>query len=81
VYGGVFKLGSGLVTAAGPLVVLGAMDVAGWTGWLLIGGVFVVAAVISRPVIRWAERTRPKSMEGENDSDKNSTAARTAGSR
>jgi MFS family permease len=79
-YGGVFKLGSGLVTAAGPLLVLGVVEAAGNPGWLLTGAVLVVAAATVGPVIRWAERTRPSLTEGGPDAE-DRVAARTTGSR
>ena len=45
----------------GPVVVTTLLIGWGTPGWLVLGGLFLAAGLLSAPVIRWAERTRPAS--------------------
>ncbi|MFE3129414.1 MFS transporter, partial [Streptomyces hydrogenans] len=44
----------------GPLVVTTLLVGGGPAGWLLLGGVFALAAAATGPAARWAARTRPR---------------------
>lgn len=58
-YGGLFGTGDALAAVAGPLLVTVLPDtLRGW-GWVLVAGLFLLAAALSGPAVRWAERTRP----------------------
>lgn len=57
-YGGVFSLASGVRTMLGPALVTMLMTgLRGW-GWGVLGGLFVLLAMLVAPVISVAERTR-----------------------
>ncbi len=58
-YVGLQDMGLGTAFAVAPAV-LGVMCLGmGQVGWLLLGGLFVVAGVATMPVARWALRSRP----------------------
>ena len=58
-YGAVFGLGMALPTVLGPIIVTELPSRFPGFGWLLVGLVFVVAAVLCRPVFNWVQRSRP----------------------
>jgi hypothetical protein len=57
-YGGVFQLGTAVPAVAGPALVTALPDRLALAGWLGIAAVFLVGWVLTRPAVRWAERTR-----------------------
>jgi hypothetical protein len=62
-YSGVFGFGTGLANVIAPSI-LGLLCITwGALGWLVMGGVFVVAGLAMPPVVRWAQRTRPVGTE------------------
>ncbi|MFF5224933.1 MFS transporter [Micromonospora sp. NPDC000212] len=58
-YMGLFGLGSGVANVVAPSILALMCITLGVPGWLLLGAVFVVVGLITPPVVRWAERTRP----------------------
>jgi MFS family permease len=57
-YSGVFSIGAGLASSAGP-VVLGVLPLAlGLPGWLMFAAGLLVCALICGPVITWSTGTR-----------------------
>ncbi|MFE6222835.1 MFS transporter [Streptomyces sp. NPDC057854] len=57
-YQGFYGAGVPVARALGPVVVTTLLIGVGPAGWLLLGGVFVLAAAATGPVSRWAARTR-----------------------
>ncbi|MEU3606839.1 MFS transporter [Streptomyces sp. NPDC035033] len=57
-YQGFYGAGVPVARTLGPLVVTTLLIGGGPAGWLLLGGVFALAATATGPVARWAERTR-----------------------
>ncbi|WP_282693887.1 MFS transporter [Streptomyces sp. CC208A] len=57
-YQGFYGAGVPVARTLGPLVVTTLLIGAGPAGWLVLGGVFVLAATATGPVARWAARTR-----------------------
>lgn len=59
-YSGVFGLGGGLAEALAPAV-LGSLALGlGRPGWFLLGGLFLLVGLVSRPLVSWAVRTSPR---------------------
>ncbi|MET8118807.1 MFS transporter [Micromonospora sp. NPDC005291] len=58
-YMGLFGFGAGLANVVAPTVLALLCIAWGAPGWLLLGGVFVVAGLVTPHFVRWAERTRP----------------------
>ncbi|MFI2708900.1 MFS transporter [Micromonospora sp. NPDC018662] len=58
-YMGLFGFGAGLANVVAPTVLALFCITWGAPGWLLLGGVFLVAGVVTPGVVRWAERNRP----------------------
>ncbi|MGR6320609.1 MFS transporter [Micromonospora soli] len=58
-YMGLFGFAAGLANVFAPSVLALCCIAWGVPGWLLLGGVFVVAGLVTPPVVRWAERRRP----------------------
>ncbi|MER5631644.1 MFS transporter [Streptomyces nitrosporeus] len=58
-YLGLFGMGMGLAESFGPALLTWLCIGWGWPGWCVMGVVFLLAGVAARPVVRWAERTRP----------------------
>ncbi|MET8321761.1 MFS transporter [Micromonospora sp. NPDC005189] len=58
-YMGLFGFGAGLANVVAPTVLALFCIAWGVPGWLLLGGVFVVAGLVTPHFVRWAERTRP----------------------
>jgi MFS family permease len=63
-YGAIHSLGSTMRSICGPAMVTYVLEV--WTGrgWLVLVVVFVAFAVAIRPVVGWAQRTRPRYTSG-----------------
>ena len=57
-YGGVFQLGTAVPAIAGPALVTALPDRLELAGWLGVAAVFLVGWVLTRPAVRWAERSR-----------------------
>ncbi len=58
-YQGLQGMGFGAGLAIAPIVLASLCIGLGQPGWVLLGGIFAVAGLVSVPVARWAERTRP----------------------
>ncbi|MEU7026562.1 MFS transporter [Streptomyces sp. NPDC046275] len=58
-YQGFYGTGVPLARTLGPLVVSTLLIGGGAAGWLVLGAVFLVAGLVTGPVVRWAERSRP----------------------
>lgn len=59
-YSGVFGLGGGVAEALAPAL-LGTLAFSlGRPGWFLLGGLFLVVGLVSRPLVSWAVRTSPQ---------------------
>jgi MFS family permease len=62
-YVGLQDMGLGAAFAVAPAV-LGALCLGlGQAGWLLLGGLLTVAGMATMPVVRWAIRSRPFTLE------------------
>ncbi|MGW6559044.1 MFS transporter [Streptomyces hydrogenans] len=59
-YQGFYGAGVPVARTLGPLVVTTLLVGGGPAGWLLLGGVFALAAAATGPAARWAARTRPR---------------------
>ncbi|MEU6575144.1 MFS transporter [Streptomyces sp. NPDC046805] len=57
-YMGLFGFGAGLANVVAPSLLALFCITWGVTGWLVLGGVFVVTGLVTPPVVRWAQRTR-----------------------
>ena len=59
-YGGMFSSGDALAAIAGPTLVTLLPEQFGLGGWVMLAAVFAVGLAVGGPVVRWAERTRPR---------------------
>ncbi|GII85770.1 MFS transporter [Sphaerisporangium siamense] len=59
-YGGMFSTGDALAAIAGPTLVTVLPERFGLAGWIALAVIFLAGLAASGPVIRWAERTRPR---------------------
>ncbi|MBT2445193.1 MFS transporter [Streptomyces sp. ISL-36] len=57
-YQGFFGTGVPVARTLGPLLVTALLVTWGVPGWLLLGGVFLLAGLATKPAVRWAERSR-----------------------
>jgi hypothetical protein len=57
-YQGFFGSGIAVARAAGPLLLTTLVIGGGPVGWLVLGALFLVAAVATGPAVTWARRTR-----------------------
>ncbi len=57
-YQGFFGGGVAIARMLGPLLLTALILGWGTPGWLMLGGLFVVAGFAMTPAVRWAERTR-----------------------
>jgi len=58
-YFGAFRMGNSAIEMVAPASLIAlAVTTGGW-GWLLIGGLFLVAGLAAVPLVRWAARHRP----------------------
>lgn len=57
-YQGFYGSGVPVARTLGPLLVTTLLIGWGVPGWLLLGGVFLVAGAVTGPAVRWAERAR-----------------------
>jgi MFS family permease len=58
-YQGLFGTSSAVARMAGPLLLTSLIIGLGTPGWLILGLLFLGAALAMGPVVRWAETTRP----------------------
>lgn len=58
-YQGLFGTSTAVARMAGPLLLTALIIGLGTPGWLILGGLFLAAALAMGPVVRWAEATRP----------------------
>jgi hypothetical protein len=61
-YSGVSRFGKGIATVIAPSAVGFLCITWGIPGWLLLGAIFAVVAATIPPVVRWAERTYPRTL-------------------
>jgi MFS family permease len=59
-YGAVFSLGLTMPNLLGPTLVTVLVNQLLFGGWLVLTAVFVVAAVLTGPAVRWASNTRSR---------------------
>jgi MFS family permease len=57
-YQGFYGMAPQFARMLGPVVVTTLLVNWGAPGWLVLGGVFLVAGLLMGPAVRWAERTR-----------------------
>jgi hypothetical protein len=57
-YAGVFTTGEAAAQMAAPVIMTTFVVGLGPPGWLLLGGLFLLAASPTPPITRWALRTR-----------------------
>lgn len=57
-YQGFFGTGVPVARTLGPLLLTSLLVVWGVPGWLLLGGIFLVASLAMGPAVRWAESAR-----------------------
>lgn len=62
-YQGFFGTGTTIARTLGPLMLTGLLMGMGATGWLLLGGLFLVASHALGPVARWAAGTRSEGAQ------------------
>ncbi|MFD6067554.1 MULTISPECIES: MFS transporter [Amycolatopsis] len=59
-YQGFFGAGTAIARMLGPVLLTGLILVGGTAGWMVLGGLFLVAGLLTGPAVRWAERkSRP----------------------
>ncbi|MEV0972194.1 MFS transporter [Microtetraspora glauca] len=66
-YQGFFGSGVAIARMLGPLLLTTLIMGWGAAGWLLLGGVFLLAGVAMGPAVHWAERTRTPQPEAPED--------------
>ncbi|MEU3766273.1 MFS transporter [Amycolatopsis keratiniphila] len=59
-YQGLFGAGTAIARMLGPVLLTGLILVGGTVGWVVLGGLFLLAGTLTAPAVRWAERTRPR---------------------
>ncbi|WP_410660524.1 MFS transporter [Amycolatopsis sp. lyj-112] len=57
-YQGLFGAGTAIARMLGPVLLTGLILVGGAVGWIVLGGLFLLAGSLTLPAVRWAERTR-----------------------
>ncbi|MEU4478092.1 MFS transporter [Micromonospora sp. NPDC023966] len=62
-YMGLFGLGAGLANMLAPAILALFCITWGVPGWLVLGGVFTLAGLVTPYVVRWAERSRPNAEQ------------------
>lgn len=55
-YQGLFGAGVPVARMAGPLLLTGLILILGTVGWLILGGVFLLAGIAMAPTVAWARR-------------------------
>ncbi|WP_137988260.1 MFS transporter [Streptomyces vilmorinianum] len=57
-YQGFYGTGVPVARTLGPLLVTALLVTWGVPGWLLLGAIFLVTGLLTKPAVRWAERSR-----------------------
>ncbi|MFB7260582.1 MFS transporter [Streptomyces nojiriensis] len=65
-YGGLFGMGASTVMACGPLLLGLLILQLGTIGWFVLGGIVALSGALLPPVVRWAQRTPPRTLEPAN---------------
>lgn len=63
-YQGFYGTGVPVARTLGPLLVTTLLIGWGVAGWLVLGGIFLVAGLATGPAVRWAERAREQERTG-----------------
>ncbi|RZQ59515.1 MFS transporter [Amycolatopsis suaedae] len=61
-YQGLFGAGTAIARMLGPVLLTGLILTGGMVGWVVLGGLFLLAGVLTAPAVRWAERNRRPAM-------------------
>jgi MFS family permease len=61
-YQGFFGTGVSVARMLGPLLLTALIVDWGWPGWLVLGGLFVLAGLAITPAVHLAERTRVRTI-------------------
>ncbi|MFJ9826882.1 MFS transporter [Streptomyces sp. NPDC101160] len=64
-YQGFYGTGVPVARTLGPLLVTTLLIGQGAAGWLVLGGIFLVAALATGPAVRWAERSASRTAPDE----------------
>jgi len=59
-YQGFFGTGTAVARMLGPVLLTTLIIGWGTVGWLLLGGMFLLAGLVNGPVVRWALARRPE---------------------
>jgi MFS family permease len=59
-YQAFFGLGLTAAEAAGPLLLTGLIVYGSWQGWLVLGGLFLLASLAMAPAVRWGKSARAR---------------------
>ncbi|MFC8276368.1 MFS transporter [Streptomyces sp. NPDC057271] len=62
-YQGFYGTGVPVARTLGPLLVTALLVTWGVPGWLLLGGIFLLTGVATKPAVRWAERSRAQAAD------------------
>jgi hypothetical protein len=63
-YQGFFGTGTAVARMLGPVLLTTLIIGWGTVGWLLLGGLFLLAGLVNGPVVRWAVARRPAAGQG-----------------
>ncbi|MEV6908787.1 MFS transporter [Amycolatopsis sp. NPDC051071] len=63
-YQGLFGAGTAIARMLGPVLLTSLILVGGPVGWVVLGGLFLLAGTLIAPAVRWAERTRATQAAG-----------------
>lgn len=69
-YQGFFGSGIAVARTVGPLLLTALVIEGGTVGWLVLGGLFMLAAIATGPAVAWARRTRHSLTGSLNDESK-----------
>ncbi|PPK65654.1 MFS transporter [Actinokineospora auranticolor] len=61
-YQGFFGSGISVARTVGPLLLTALVIGGGAVGWLVLGGLFLLASLATAPAVAWARRTRPATV-------------------
>ncbi|WP_410665258.1 MFS transporter [Amycolatopsis sp. lyj-84] len=56
-YQGLFGAGTAIARMLGPVLLTSLILVGGEAGWVVLGGLFLLAGALTAPAVRWAERS------------------------
>ncbi len=57
-YQGLFGAGTAIARMLGPVLLTSLILIGGAVGWIVLGGLFLLAGTLTVPAVRWAQRTR-----------------------